>query len=75
MVTISGHFGLAPIASQRGDVVFLLLGCDVPLVLRAIERNKYYVIGGCYLHGFLEGEQRASKKEEGRLELETIDLC
>lgn len=56
IVTVQGHFGLGPIASRKGDLVFLLLGCNIPKILRVIIGNKYQVIGGCYLQGFMEGE-------------------
>jgi hypothetical protein len=70
-VTVQGHFGLVPIATRKGDLVFLLLGCNVPLVLRITEGNRYQVIGGCYLQGFMEGEA----KEELDREHGKVILC
>ena len=55
-VTVRGHLGLVQIAAQKGDPVFFLVGCNVPVVLRVIEGNKYQIIGCCYLQGFMEGE-------------------
>lgn len=56
MVTLNGSIGLVPIDAQRGDIVCLLLGCNVPLVLRAAENQHYNVVGNCYLHGIMDGE-------------------
>lgn len=40
-----------------GDHVAILLGCDVPTVLRrtGIE-NAHHIIGCCYINGFMNGE-------------------
>jgi hypothetical protein len=38
-VTKRGYMGLAPHASQSGDYVFLVMGCDVPLILRKAMSN------------------------------------
>ncbi|RYP74485.1 hypothetical protein DL771_002959 [Monosporascus sp. 5C6A] len=39
-----------------GDDVFVVLGCDVPLVLRSTPGGEYEVIGDCYVHGIMDGE-------------------
>ena len=72
-VTISGHLGLVPIAARKGDLVFLFLGGNVPMVLRKTQVGKYNLIGGCYLHGFMEGEAMEDL-DSGNATLETIRL-
>jgi hypothetical protein len=72
-VTLSGHFGLVPIAARRGDLVYIFLGCNVPIILRKTEIGKYHLIGGCYLHGFMEGEAMEDLRVEN-VQLETICL-
>jgi hypothetical protein len=37
LLTRAGHMGLAPLATKLGDVVFLIAGCDVPLILRKTD--------------------------------------
>jgi hypothetical protein len=52
--------GLAPMASQVGDEIFILRGCTVPVVLRRQEEgdgNKFFqLVGECYVHGMMDGE-------------------
>jgi hypothetical protein len=73
-VTVQGHFGLVPIATRKGDLVFLLLGCNIPMVLRVIKGNKYKIIGGCYLQGFMEGEAMEDLEGEN-VQHGTVVLC
>ncbi|KAI4138056.1 MAG: hypothetical protein LQ341_004836 [Variospora aurantia] len=56
MTTLTGFLGAAPHASQRADCIFLLPGCDVPLVLRPWGGQQYKIVGAWYLQGFMEGE-------------------
>ncbi len=72
-VTLLGHFGLVPIAARKGDLVYIFLGCNVPMILRKAEVSKYHLIGGCYLHGFMEGEAM-DDLQVANVQLETICL-
>ena len=54
-VTREGHMGLGPRDMEPGDVVCILLGAQVPFVLRAVN-NHYVLLGECYCHGIMEGE-------------------
>lgn len=74
MVTLKGFIGLVPIDARQGDVVCLLLGCNVPIVLRAVEKQHYKVVGSCYLHGIMEGEAMEWRKV-GQSQIEEIVLC
>ncbi|RYO91805.1 hypothetical protein DL764_008230 [Monosporascus ibericus] len=53
---------LAPEASKihgkvrQGDEVFVVLGCDVPMVLRSTPGGVYEVIGDSYVHGISDEE-------------------
>lgn len=55
IVTKEGYIGLASSATQRDDQVCVLLGCDVPLLLRPVG-DGHQIIGACYMHGFMDGE-------------------
>ena len=47
--------GLAPAKAQDGDKICILLGGQVPYVLR--EQDEHYVlIGEYYFHGIMKGE-------------------
>jgi hypothetical protein len=76
MLTSKGHIGLGPHATRRGDIVVLLLGCNVPMLVRPVDSRPqhYKLVGGCYLQGFMEGEAMR-ELDEGVLRLETIVLC
>ena len=37
------------------DLVCIIMGCDVPLILRPVE-NHFVLIGDCYVEGIMEGE-------------------
>lgn len=49
--TTEGYMGLAPPTAQDGDVICILLGGEVPYVLRAIEDGYYKMIGEWYVPG------------------------
>jgi len=51
-----GRLGLAPPSAMTGDVIAILFGCNVPVVLREVNKGKYEVIGECYVHGLMDGE-------------------
>ncbi|KAK4214205.1 heterokaryon incompatibility protein-domain-containing protein [Rhypophila decipiens] len=64
MVTSTGILGMAPRRARKGDLVCVLLGCNIPLVLRADHRQegdikKYTVIGEAYVDGYMNGESVA----------------
>ena len=54
-ITREGHMGLGPRNMEPGDVVCILLGAQVPFVLRAMN-NHYALLGECYCHGIMDGE-------------------
>jgi hypothetical protein len=54
--TSSGHLGLAPLGSQPGDLLCILLGCRNPVILRPAAHSTYQVVGTCYAHGLMNGE-------------------
>ncbi|KAG8157264.1 hypothetical protein KVR01_012972 [Diaporthe batatas] len=39
-----------------GDMIFVILGCKVPIVLRRTSGGPYQVIGDCFVHGIMDGE-------------------
>jgi len=51
-----GYCGLVPDSAQVGDIVCVLFGCDVPVVLRELETNKFSFVGESYIHGIMHGE-------------------
>ena len=56
MRTLGGYLGLVPKSASIGDHIVLLKGGRVPYVLREAGRNKFELIGECYVHGVMHGE-------------------
>ncbi|KAM5349851.1 hypothetical protein ACJ41O_006356 [Fusarium nematophilum] len=50
-----GYIGLAPLATAVGDEVCVLLGGNVPYVIRQ-EGQRYRFVGECYVFGIMDGE-------------------
>jgi hypothetical protein len=46
-----------PADTEKGDAVWVIQGCSVPLVLRKHrEEGKYTLVGEVYVHEFVDGE-------------------
>lgn len=54
--TEHGYFGSGPSNMSEGDKVCIVLGLQCPLAIRHVGDDRFKVIGGCYLHGFMDGE-------------------
>mgnify|MGYP003623022304 CR=1 FL=1 len=48
--------GMYPNNMQQGDIIFALMGANVPFVLREAENGRYRLVGECYIHGVMYGE-------------------
>lgn len=53
-----GYVGVAPPSTKIGDEIFVIVGCQQPLVLRNCLKgsNRYSVVGECYVEGCARGE-------------------
>ncbi|KAE9372770.1 hypothetical protein N431DRAFT_439800 [Stipitochalara longipes BDJ] len=67
-----GYLGIGPSETEPGDFVFVLLGSDVPFIMRRESNTseKMQVIGEAYLHGIMDGEVM-----ENNPVIEAIELC
>ena len=52
----SPFLGAGPQSLTAGDEVWILSGCNVPIVLRDAGDGKRRVVGECYVHGIMHGE-------------------
>lgn len=52
----SGYFGLANRSCLVGDRIFILLGANVPFVLRKLSTGTDQYAGQAYVHGIMDGE-------------------
>lgn len=73
-MTDSGLLGTAPRQARKGDLIYVLLGCSIPLVLRPVKTkiNTFELIGECYVDGYMNGEV-FDDVAHGRCALE--DIC
>lgn len=56
----TGYVGLAPHGAREGDLVFVVMGADVPYVLRPLEGDDgYELVGEAYVQGAMQGELMA----------------
>jgi hypothetical protein len=62
-ITESDRLGLTAYGTKPGDVVAVVMGCNVPLVLRSIEHvasndssGPFWLVGEAYVHGIMDGE-------------------
>jgi hypothetical protein len=53
--TLGERFGLGPWDTKTGDVVFVLLGCDVPVILRQ-NGDRWIFVGEAFVMGIMDGE-------------------
>ncbi|KAF2106184.1 heterokaryon incompatibility protein-domain-containing protein [Lophiotrema nucula] len=60
--------GAVPVSAQVGDQVFFLKGGSVPYVLRDAGYGWYKLIGECYVHGIMRGEE-SSEADWGSIHL------
>ncbi|OTB07013.1 hypothetical protein M426DRAFT_257412 [Hypoxylon sp. CI-4A] len=56
--TAGGHLGCGTTSCREGDLIWIVQGSRVPLIFRPAERDStaYNLVGGTYLHGFMQGE-------------------
>ena len=53
----NGCLGIGPRETELGDLVYVLIGADVPYILRRqCQDDKFRIIGEAYVHGIMDGE-------------------
>ncbi|KAI9876544.1 MAG: hypothetical protein M1830_006285, partial [Pleopsidium flavum] len=64
LVTENGYMGLAPHGTRAGDKICVLLGGDMPVILRPEWDGRFMLIGECYVHGIMNGEVLPAEHRE-----------
>ncbi|KAG9190597.1 hypothetical protein G6011_08685 [Alternaria panax] len=54
--TSRGHIGIGPANMREGDEICVLLGCDVPMIIRPDSNGRYRIIGESYVSGISSNE-------------------
>ncbi len=72
LLSEGGHLGIGQRETEPGDFVFVLLGSDLPVIMRneSDTSKRMQIIGEAYLHGIMDGEVM-----EKNPVIETIELC
>ncbi|KAK0609601.1 heterokaryon incompatibility protein-domain-containing protein [Bombardia bombarda] len=65
-----GYVGIGPRSVERGDGVYLLKGAKVPFVMRKGEGGMLKIVGECYVHGVMYGEE-----VKDRMAWERVTIC
>ncbi|OCL00719.1 uncharacterized protein K441DRAFT_672365 [Cenococcum geophilum 1.58] len=75
LITLTtGHFGLAPNTIKPDDVIYIILSCSLPVVLRPVAGTCHFrVVGECYIEGFSRGEAIMGL-DKGKYRLQKISL-
>jgi hypothetical protein len=67
-VSSSGRPGLAPDATDVGDMICILFGCRVPVILRPID-DHFVILGAAYVDGLMQGAALNLGLEEEEFEI------
>jgi hypothetical protein len=54
-----------PDDTEKGDLICVFDGGEVPYLLRPAGNDSYILIGECYLHGIMDGEAMADPQLYG----------
>jgi hypothetical protein len=68
-----GSFGWVSDQAKTGDVLCVLLGCNVPILLRQDGQEEYTFIGEAYVHQLMEG-QAIDALERDEVKLQQFNL-
>lgn len=78
VTTDGGYLGLVPAAAAAGDMIVLIIGCDVPLVLRPKnkwDKSQFTLIGECYVHGVMSSDIFLTLGRDGEIPIEQFPIC
>ena len=70
-ITRAGFFGLGPGIMESGDTVCVILGMDVPSIVRRKQGHRFQYIGECYVNGLMNGQATSAWQADM---LDAIDL-
>ncbi|TGO44710.1 hypothetical protein BCON_0472g00060 [Botryotinia convoluta] len=56
ITTEEGYMGIGPLGVEEGDYVCVLLGTELPMVLRPTPSGDFLVVGSYFIHGLMDGE-------------------
>jgi hypothetical protein len=63
---------MGPVNARKGDKIYVLLRCPIPIVLRPVGEH-FSLVGECYVQGLMHGEA-ADDMDKGLFPLEKVIL-
>jgi Heterokaryon incompatibility protein (HET) len=72
--TEDGYIGLGPVTTRAKDMIYLLLGGDVPFILRPATADTMTLVGPAYVHGLMQGEGFQKVRKKHNLEDKNWDI-
>ncbi len=51
-----GFMGVGPLGAEIGDSIYIIMGSEVPFILRVRDNGTFTLVGECYIHGIMDGE-------------------
>ncbi|KAJ0361223.1 hypothetical protein COL26b_013809 [Colletotrichum chrysophilum] len=63
--TTLGKFALGTGAAREGDEIFVILGCNMPIIMRPVGSSKYRIVGACFMHSLMRFEGLLGPLPEG----------
>ena len=55
-ITTQGYLGLGPERLEKGDLICIFFGGNIPFILREGHEGQYELVGETYVHGIMHGE-------------------
>jgi hypothetical protein len=76
ITTAKGYTGMSLENIRKGDEIYILLECTVPVALRPSQKEPghFEFLGECYIQGILEGEAFEGAERTEDL-IQDIVLC
>ncbi|KAF2649712.1 HET-domain-containing protein [Lophiostoma macrostomum CBS 122681] len=76
IATTEGYLGVAPPFAKEGDFVCILLGCNMPMLLRPCATGDFRVVAPCFVHGIMDAESLLGPLPKPWIsQLQIVDAC
>jgi hypothetical protein len=62
-ISRTGYMGIGPLAVKEGDMICILLGCNIPLLIRK-EDDYHVLVGECFVWGLMDGEAMEGRTDD-----------
>lgn len=74
VITEKGFYGLAPLLTRPGDISCVLIGVDVPFMLRPhTTGGQFRLLGESYVHGIMDGQVK-EMVDRNKLSVQTVNI-